>query len=140
MPTHQYQTSMFGIATHVLELFEAEVEYRPEFYPSDQAWMLYEQILAQTEWRQDRLTVYNKEHLAPRLSCWFGESWMDYSYSNHTMKASAMTPLLLEIKADIERASGDHFNSVLVNYYRNGDDSNGWHSDCLLYTSPSPRD
>ena len=129
MPTHQYQSSMFGIETHVLELFEAEVEYRSEFYPSDQAWKLYEQILAQTEWRQDRLTVYNKEHLAPRLSCWFGESWMDYSYSNHTMKASAMTPLLLEIKADIERASGDQFNSVLVNYYRNGDDSNGWHSD-----------
>ena len=129
MPTKQYQSSMFTSQTHVLKLFEAEVEYRPEFYQNDQAWVLYDQILEQTKWRQDRLTVYGKEHLAPRLSCWFGEPWMNYSYSNHTMAASVLTPLLLEIKADIQTRTGDSFNSVLVNYYRDGQDSNGWHSD-----------
>jgi len=129
MSTHQYQSSLFGIETHVLDLPDAEVEYLPELYQSDHAWQLYRQLLQQTQWRQDRLTVYGKVHLAPRLSCWFGEPWMDYSYSNQTMKATLLTPLLLEIKAKIEAQTGDRFNSVLVNYYRDGQDSNGWHSD-----------
>jgi len=129
MSSDYYQHSMFGSETDVLKLFEADVEYRPEFYPCDQAWDLYRQILQETQWVQDRLTVYGKEHLAPRLSCWFGEPWMDYSYSNHTMTASALTPLLLDIKKKVEMHSGNSFNSVLANYYRDGQDSNGWHSD-----------
>lgn len=129
MPTQHYQPSIFDSETHVLKLFEADLEYRPEFYQSEQAWVLFYEIIKQTEWRQDRLTVYGKEHLAPRLSCWFGAPWMDYSYSNHTMKASAWTPLLLKIKAKVEAQTKDSFNSVLVNYYRDGQDSNGWHSD-----------
>jgi alkylated DNA repair dioxygenase AlkB len=129
MPSDQYQSSMFKKQTHVLKLFEAEVEYWPEFYQSDRSWLLYRQILQQTQWLQGRLTVYGKQHLAPRLSCWFGESWMNYSYSNQTMSASALTPLLIEIKTEIEARTGANFNSVLVNYYRDGQDSNGWHSD-----------
>lgn len=129
MPTRHYQPSMFDSETHVLNLFEAEIEYLPEFYRSERAWSLFEGISQQTQWQQDRLTVYGKEHLAPRLSCWFGEPWMDYTYSNHTMRASPLTPLLLEIKEKIETHSGNRFNSVLVNYYRDGQDSNGWHSD-----------
>jgi len=129
MSTHQYQPSIFDIETHVLDLPGAEVEYLSVFYQNEDAWALYQQLLQQTEWRQDRLTVYGKTHLAPRLSRWFGEPWMDYSYSNQTMKAAPLTPLLLKIKAKIEAKTGDRFNSVLVNYYRDGQDSNGWHSD-----------
>lgn len=129
MPTKQYQPSIFDSETHVLKLFEADVEYLPELYKSEQAWSLFQLIMQQTEWRQDRLTVYGKEHLAPRLSCWFGEPWMNYRYSNHTMTATALTPLLLDIKTKVETQSGNRFNSVLVNYYRDGQDSNGWHSD-----------
>jgi len=54
---------------------------------------------------------------------------MDYSYSKQTMTASPMTGLLNKIKANIEIKTGEQFNSVLVNYYRDGNDSNGWHSD-----------
>ena len=129
MPMREYQTSMFESQTHVLNLFEADIEYVPNFYQSDRAWKLFEMLLEQTTWRQDTVIVYGKEHLTPRLSCWFGEPWMDYSYSNHTMVPSPLTPLLLDIKAEVEFESGNLFNSVLVNYYRDGRDSNGWHSD-----------
>ncbi len=129
MPIREYQTSIFDSETHVLNLFEADVEYHSEFYQSDKAWALFETIKAQTNWRQDRLTVYGKEHLAPRLSCWYGEPWMDYRYSGNTMNALPMTPLLVDIKTNVEKHTGNRFNSVLVNYYRDGQDSNGWHSD-----------
>lgn len=134
----EYQTSMFESKTHVLDLYEAEVEYHQQFYQAEHAWQLYEQLLAQTQWRQDRLIVYGKQHLAPRLSCWFGEPWMSYRYSGHTMKPTLFTPLLTQIKTDIEKRSGEHFNSVLLNYYRDGQDSNGWHSDDEPELGPNP--
>jgi alkylated DNA repair dioxygenase AlkB len=39
------------------------------------------------------------------------------------------TPLIEQIKIDIEALSGFKFNSVLMNLYRNQKDSMGWHSD-----------
>ena len=129
MPPSQYQHGMFSCETHVLKLVDAEVEYHPEFYLEADAWNLYDALLSSTDWRQDTITVYGKAHLTPRLSSWVGEPWMDYSYSNHTMTAASWSPLLLSIKAKIERVTGDSFNSVLLNYYRDGKDSNGWHSD-----------
>lgn len=127
-PSH-YQQGMFDCETHVLKLADADVEYRSNFYAEGEAWSLYALLLNQTEWRQDTITVYGKAHLTPRLSSWIGESWMDYAYSNHTMKAQEWSPMLLSIKQKIEQSTGDSFNSVLLNYYRDGQDSNGWHSD-----------
>ncbi len=138
MPTKQFQHGIFESQTHVLQLPDAEVEYWPEFYPNDDANHLYSKILDETQWRQDTVTVYGKQHLTPRLSCWVGEPWMDYSYSNHTMKASAWSATLLAIKQRIERQTGDAFNSVLINYYRDGADSNGWHSDDEPELGPQP--
>jgi len=129
MSTDQYQSSMFQSQTHVLNLFEADVEYWPEFYPHEQSLGLYKELLDHIEWQQDRVTVYGKQHLAPRLSRWFGDPWMDYSYSNQTMKASPLPELIKQIQSLVERKTGDSFNSVLANYYRDGSDSNGWHSD-----------
>ena len=129
MPPSQYQYGMFDFETSVLKLNGADVKYQPEFYLADDAWDLYRALVDNTDWRQDTVTVYGKAHLTPRLTRWVGEPWMDYSYSNHTMKAAAWSPLLLSIKAKIEKATGDSFNSVLLNYYRDGQDSNGWHSD-----------
>lgn len=129
MRPSQYQSGIFDCETHVLQLSDADIEYRPEFYSEAVAWDMYRTLLDNTEWRQDTITVYGKEHLTPRLSSWVGESWMDYSYSNHTMKAQVWSTSLLVIKQKIEEATGETFNSVLINYYRDGKDSNGWHSD-----------
>ena len=54
---------------------------------------------------------------------------MNYRYSHHTMQPCPWSEELLILKAHIEAATGEQFNSVLVNYYRDGRDSNGWHSD-----------
>jgi len=129
MSSNQYQSGMFENKTDVLQLRDAEVEYQREFYSNEAAQRIFTQILNDTQWRQDTITVYGKQHLTPRLSYWVGEDWMDYSYSNHTMKANAWSQCLLDIKERIEQQTGDLFNSVLLNYYRDGQDSNGWHSD-----------
>lgn len=123
------QHALFKCKTHVLQLKDADIEYHEGFLGSAAGATLYTAIMAETNWRQETVKVYGKEYLTPRLSCWMGESWMDYSYSNLTMRATPWTGTLLSVKQKIEDQTGESFNSVLINYYRDGDDSNGWHSD-----------
>lgn len=129
MPNNEYQLGLLNSETHVLQLANADIEYHPQFIADDEANQLYERLLANTDWQQDTVKVYGKEHLTPRLSSWVGEPWMSYSYSNNTMTPVAWSNTLINIKQQIETATQESFNSVLVNYYRDGQDSNGWHSD-----------
>jgi len=129
MATHNYQHGLFKCQTQVLGLADADVEYCPNFLDEQAAWGLYEHLLQETQWRQETIKVYGKEHLTPRLSCWVGAQWMDYSYSGLTMKPVPFNDALWSLKRSIEAHSQQTFNSVLLNYYRNGRDSNGWHSD-----------
>jgi alkylated DNA repair dioxygenase AlkB len=45
------------------------------------------------------------------------------------MLPKVFTKELLDIKRDIEQMANHQFTSVLLNLYRNGNDSNGWHAD-----------
>jgi alkylated DNA repair dioxygenase AlkB len=126
---NQYQPQIFDIQQCVIKLPNVEVEYWERFVEQERAFAWYRQLLEQTQWQQDTITVYGKQHLTPRLSSWVGEPWMAYRYSNHTMQPNSWTDLLLKIKREIELKTGHGFNSVLLNYYRDGKDSNSWHSD-----------
>ena len=85
------------------------------------------ELIAATPWRSETVTVYGKQHLQPRLSAAYGAA--PYTYSGLTIHPLPWTPLLLAIKAAVESASAYTFNSVLLNYYRDGRDSMGMHSD-----------
>ena len=85
------------------------------------------QLLADTPWRSETVTVYGKQHLQPRLSAAYGAA--PYTYSGLTIHPLPWTPLLLSIKEAVETVSAYKFNSVLLNYYRDGRDSMGMHSD-----------
>jgi len=75
------------------------------------------------------IQVYGKSHLTPRLSCWMGDKNAVYGYSHTVMQPVAWDSKILHIKQKIENVTNESFNSVLINYYRDGKDSNGWHSD-----------
>lgn len=85
------------------------------------------QLLAETGWRAEAITLWGKQMQQPRLTAWHGEA--RYTYSGMTLEPQPFTPLQLEIKQAVEQASGQRFNSVLLNYYRDGQDSMGFHSD-----------
>ena len=96
---------------------------------AEQATTLFDDLLREIEWRQERITLFGKTHAVPRLSCWMGDAETVYSYSNMTMQPVAWSDTVRRIKHQIEAVSSCSFNSVLINYYRDGQDSNGWHSD-----------
>ena len=84
-------------------------------------------LVAETAWRTETVVVYGKRHLQPRLSAWHGDK--AYRYSGLSLAPAPFTPLLDTIRLAVEAATGRHYNSVLLNYYRDGRDSMGMHSD-----------
>lgn len=84
-------------------------------------------LVDETPWRAETIIVYGKRHLQPRLTAWYGEA--GYTYSGLTLDPLPMTPLLRQLHAAVEAATGRRYNSVLLNYYRDGADSMGMHSD-----------
>jgi alkylated DNA repair dioxygenase AlkB len=90
---------------------------------------LYQTLLKQTRWRQDRGKFYGKEIDLPRLTAWYGDSGKTYTYSGIVMNPDPWTPTLLYIKGEVDKAAETRFNSVLLNLYRNGQDGLSWHRD-----------
>jgi alkylated DNA repair dioxygenase AlkB len=80
-------------------------------------------------WRNDTITMFGKTHPQPRLTAWYGDHNIEYTYSRITMMSEYWTPALLDLKTKLEIDLNCKFNSVLINYYRDGDDHMSWHSD-----------
>jgi alkylated DNA repair dioxygenase AlkB len=95
-------------------------------------------LIQEIGWRAENITVWGKTHPQPRLIAWFGDEGRDYKYSGISMAALPWTPLLLGIKKEVERTCGYRFNSLLLNYYRNEQDSMGFHSDDEAELGPKP--
>jgi alkylated DNA repair dioxygenase AlkB len=80
-------------------------------------------------WKQDWISLYGKRIPLPRLTSWYGDSGKAYTYSGITSHPNEWNRGLLHIKEKIEHCSGVNFNSVLLNWYRDGEDHISWHSD-----------
>jgi alkylated DNA repair dioxygenase AlkB len=65
----------------------------------------------------------------PRLTAWYADAGLTYRYSGVAHQAIEWTPPLTEIRRRTEEAVGAQFNSVLLNFYRDGSDSIGYHAD-----------
>lgn len=90
---------------------------------------IFSQLQAQTPWRSETITIYGKTVLQPRLMAWYGDAQARYRYSGRTFEPLPWTPLLQSLRQSIEVLTAHSYNSVLLNYYRDGRDSMGMHAD-----------
>jgi alkylated DNA repair dioxygenase AlkB len=67
-------------------------------------------------------------HMQPRLIASYGDPGITYRYSRRDNAALPWTSTLLEIREKIEAVQGE-YNYCLMNCYRSGSDSMGWHAD-----------
>lgn len=81
------------------------------------------------EWKQEPIKIFGKEMMQPRLTALYGDADKKYSYSGITMQPQLWIKSLTEIKEKIETVAGVKFTTALLNFYRNGKDSMGWHRD-----------
>jgi len=120
---------LFSSHKTVFNLPNAELIYIPDFYKVEEANGYFEELKQDIPWQQDDIKVFGKTYKQPRLTALFADNDLPYSYSNIVMTPKKFTKQLLEIKTDIEKETQHKFTSVLLNLYRNGNDSNGWHAD-----------
>ena len=121
--------SLFPAERISLDLKDANIDYFPSFFTRDVASELYHDLLHDIPWQQDNIRVFGKEFVQPRLTALFGNDGKPYSYSNITMQPNPWNLLLQKIKFHVESVAEINFTTVLLNYYRDGSDSNGWHAD-----------
>ena len=108
---------------------DADVVHFPSFFNTLEADYLLEQLLENVIWQQEKIKIYGQIHKLPRLTAWYGDEGKRYTYSGITVYSLNWINPLSEIKRRIEEVSGDLFNSVLINRYRDGSDSISWHAD-----------
>ena len=121
--------SLFPSDKITFDLQDAEIEYYPDFFTSAIANNLFLKLQNEIPWQQDDITVFGKTYPQPRLTALFGNEGKPYGYSNIIMQPNSWTPLTMFIKNEIEKVCPNNFTTVLLNNYRTGQDSNGWHAD-----------
>lgn len=126
-PSSESTVSLFP--TTDLHLPDADLALLAHWLAPACADLWFRQLLEQTPWQQPRVRLYGREYPVPRLLAWYGDAGASYRYSGLTHQPLPWTPLLAQIRARVVEAVGQPLNGVLLNYYRDGQDSMGWHSD-----------
>ncbi|MGD8885457.1 MAG: alpha-ketoglutarate-dependent dioxygenase AlkB [Gammaproteobacteria bacterium] len=106
--------------------------------PHDEANRLFAVLQSKLAWSEEHIKVYGKFHKVPRLVCWYGDNNVNYRYSGVDHQALPWPPALQALRQRVQQVTGEKFNSVLGNLYRNGQDSMGWHADNEKELGDSP--
>lgn len=117
---------------------DGEVHFYPDFLNKEESDQLFQHLQDTIEWKQEPISIFGKQVLQPRLTAWYGDSSKPYSYSGITMHPRPFTQALLNVKERLESISKHVFTSVLLNFYRNQQDSMGWHRDNEKELGPNP--
>nr|WP_239482082.1 alpha-ketoglutarate-dependent dioxygenase AlkB [Pseudomonas insulae] len=112
-----------------LTLADAELRYLPGWVAAAEADQWLQALLAQTPWEQPQVFLHGRHYPVPRLVAWYGDQEARYRYSGLIHTPLPWTPLLTEIRRRVAAECGQPLNGALLNYYRDGQDSMGWHSD-----------
>lgn len=125
-----------------MDLFSTELNSSTNLLPQDGTVNYYGRILSKSEsdyyldclvktivWKNDEAIIFGKLIVTKRKVAWYGDANFDYTYSNTTKQALPWTKGLLELKALAEKASGESYNSCLLNLYHSGEEGMAWHSD-----------
>jgi alkylated DNA repair dioxygenase AlkB len=122
------QTSLFHFNKNLLP-YKGHAFLFPQFFSKAVCKTYFDELLHNIEWKHEPIKIYGKEVMQPRLTAWYGDGNKPYTYSGVTMSPLPWTNTLQAIKEKIEHVARVRFTSVLLNLYRDGKDSMGWHRD-----------
>jgi alkylated DNA repair dioxygenase AlkB len=97
-------------------------------YTPQQTKTLLNSLSRDINW-QTNFVAFGRRFDIPRLQAWYADDGVHYRYSDNKLHSNSWTDELLAIKQIVEDRSGYGFNSVLLTYYRDGDDHVPWHAD-----------
>ncbi|MFD2784237.1 alpha-ketoglutarate-dependent dioxygenase AlkB family protein [Hymenobacter rubripertinctus] len=112
-----------------LPLPAAELLLDAAFLAPAAAAALLAHLTCDVPWQQQPIRLFGKQVMQPRLTAWYGDPAATYQYSGLRLEPLPWTAPLLQLRRRVEAAAGTRFNSVLLNLYRSGQDSMGYHAD-----------
>jgi len=112
-----------------LLLDDADLHYQAHWLAPATADQWLSGLLADTPWEQSVVHLHGRDYPVPRRVAWYGDARASYGYSGLQHQPLPWTPLLTSIRQQIETQVAAPLNAVLLNLYRDGQDSMGWHSD-----------
>src|SRR5438874_1324596 len=104
---------------------DAWLDLAPGWLTAGEADGLLATLFAGLAWEQREIVLYGRRVMQPRLIAWAGE--LPYRYSGQTLEPRPFDPALARVRAAVAERAGVPFNHVLINRYRDGNDSMGFH-------------
>ena len=128
-----HQNSLFGIDSDQCKQnllpIDGSAQYYPEFISEEVSLSLIDQLEKSLRWDADQLIMFGKLVTTRRKVAWVGDPECTYTYSGVKRNPQAWTAELLSMKTRLEKLAQSEFNSCLLNFYHDGADGMGWHSD-----------
>ena len=109
--------------------YDGVTNYYGAILDAAQSDFYYQQLLENINWKNDEAIIFGKKIITKRKVAWYGDSEYSYTYSKVTKTANIWIKELLELKAIVEKESGETYNSCLLNLYHSGDEGMGYPSD-----------
>lgn len=132
------QSSFFSTESFQILPHSGDAVLYTHFFSQSESDTYFTLLLKEINWKQEPIKIFGKEIMQPRLTAWYGDSDKPYSYSGITMQPQQWKEPLITIKQKTESIAGVKFTSALLNCYRNGQDSMGWHRDNEKELGPHP--
>ncbi|MBK9355179.1 MAG: alpha-ketoglutarate-dependent dioxygenase AlkB [Bacteroidetes bacterium] len=126
------------INTGLTVIENGEYIFFPNYFNKEESDLFLYKLINNIDWKQESMNMYGKQLNFPRLTAWYGDNDKPYSFSGIKLSPQPWNEELLEIKAKIEPKALVNFNSVLLNRYRNGNDSISWHTDAEKELGKNP--
>jgi alkylated DNA repair dioxygenase AlkB len=133
------QYALLPLKTSNLLPFLGEVYFYPDFFSSEDAGLFFKLLQEGLVWKQEPIWMFGKQILQPRLTALYGDPKVLYGYSGIAMQAKPFTKELETIKQRLQDFTQHEFTHVLCNYYRDGQDSMGWHRDNEAVLGQNPK-
>lgn len=112
--------------------------YEHAFLSSTDARSLFNVLHAEVDWAQRDIRLFGRQVPQPRLMAWSADAGVRYRYSGLQLDPQTWHPRVDQIRQELWRTVRCRFNSVLLNLYRDGHDSMGWHADDEPELGPEP--
>ena len=117
---------------------DLKIRIEEDFFNSVDSNKLLKKFISKLPLESMIIKMFGKDRKIPRLQCWIGDEGCEYRYSGKQLNRQIWSQDLIMIRKKIYKELKIDFNSVLANYYRDGKDSMGWHSDDEKELGPNP--
>ena len=111
-----------------MNLFQRDFQFTKQFFDKVEADKIFVH-LKKLPFQEEKITLFGKIHTVPRKVLWVADPGVEYKYSGKNHAPTPWNKILTDLRDKVQETAKTQFNGLLLNYYADGSDYMGWHSD-----------